>query len=489
MNAVDYFFSESKTSERLFILSDKEQVSHALLHANVMKLAAIYKEEVGDDENILLYSSNSYFFVLNYLAIIKSGNVCVPINPAAKKEITAFIIGETKPKLCVVQEKFKRSLETFNIELLSEKQVKGKIESSQLETLDFDTIEDFDKERTAEIIYTSGSTAFPKGVMLSHKNLIANTESIVEYLKLTKDDKVLVVLPFYYCYGLSLLHTHLRVGGSIAFNNTFMFIGTVINNLKKYECTGFSGVPSHFQILLRKSDSFKKTEFPHLRYVTQAGGKLHATFISEFTETFPHIKFWVMYGQTEATARLSYLSPEFLPEKLGSLGKAIPGVSLDLVSEEGDIVEGGEIGEIVASGDNIMKGYYNDIELTEKTIRNGKLYTGDLAKKDKDGFIYLTARKKEIIKVGGERDSPKEIEEVIVGFKEVIDCTIEGVFDEVLGEKIKATIVINNINEKEQLEKEILEHCKRYLTPIKVPQQIIFEQQVKVNAAGKKVKQ
>ena len=487
MNAVDYFFSESKNSKQLFILNENEQITHAQLYQNVKKLASRFNKKHGSGKNILLYSNNSYFFVLAYLSIIKSGNVCIPINPAAKREITEFIIKETKPELCIVQAKFKRNVEEFNLNLQSELNFENII-NEQNNTVHTDIKTSFDKEQTAEIIYTSGSTAFPKGVMLSHKNLIANTESIVEYLKLTKEDKILVVLPFYYCYGLSLMHTHLTVGGSIVFNNTFMFIGTVINNLKKYKCTGFSGVPSHFQILLRKSDSFKKTEFPDLRYVTQAGGKLHKTFISEFTETFPKIKFWVMYGQTEATARLSYLSPDFLNKKLGSIGKAIPNVNLQLLSESGEKVKIGETGEIVASGNNIMKAYYNDKELTNNTIKNGKLYTGDLAIQDTDGFFYLTARKKEIIKVGGERVSPKEIEEVIVNLKDVIDCTIEGVYDEVLGEKIKATIVVNNINSKDNIKEEILAHCKQFLSPIKIPQEIIFEQQVKVNSSGKKVK-
>ncbi|RLD73725.1 MAG: AMP-dependent synthetase, partial [Bacteroidetes bacterium] len=399
-----------------------------------------------------------------------------------------FIINETEPDICIVQEKFKKNLEEFPLSFYTETNLEDIIKNQKLDQTPADIDTNFDDNQTAEIIYTSGSTAFPKGVMLSHKNLIANTKSIVQYLKLTKDDKVLVVLPFYYCYGLSLVHTHLKVGAAIAFNNTFMFIGTVINNLKKYKCTGFSGVPSHFQILLRKSDTFKKTEFPDLKYVTQAGGKLHSAFISEFTESFPKIKFWVMYGQTEATARLSYLSPEYLKKKLGSLGKAIPDVTLELLSESGQEVAVGDIGEIVASGNNIMKGYYKDPDLTKKTLKNNKLYTGDLAKKDEDGFFYITARKKEIIKVGGERVSPKEIEEVIVNFKNVVDCTIEGVFDEILGEKIKATIVVNSINNEKRLKNEILDHCKQFLTTIKVPQEIVFEQKVKVNSAGKKVK-
>ncbi len=194
----------------------------------------------------------------------------------------------------------------------------------------------FDGDRLAEIIFTSGSTGEPKGVMITHKNIIANTDSIIEYLNLTADDVIEIVLPFYYCYGLCLLHTHLKVGGSMVFNNNFMFLGAVINDLKKYKCTGFAGVPSHFQVLLRKSKSFKSDNFPDLRYVTQAGGKLHKVFIQEFMDNQPDITFYVMYGQTEATARLSYLPPEHLEEKLGSLGKAIPGVTLELMDDQGE---------------------------------------------------------------------------------------------------------------------------------------------------------
>lgn len=486
MNAVDYFFSESKKSEQLFILNEKEQITHKDLYEKVEKLSAYLNAEFGSGKNMLVYSGNSYFFVLAYLSILKSGNVCVPLNPAAKNEVTAYILKETQAVLCFSQNKFVRNLEPFVLNLITEKDADEAIRKQNVNDSD---LSDFDQEQTAEIIFTSGSTAFPKGVMLSHKNLIANTKSIVEYLQLSKNDRILIVLPFYYCYGLSLLHTHLKVGGAIAFNNTFMFIGTVINNLKKYKCTGFSGVPSHFQILLRKSDSFKKTKFPDLRYVTQAGGKLHSVFIEEFLHHFPDIKFWVMYGQTEATARLAYLPPDKLPEKLGSLGKAIPDVKLELLREDGTPASAGEIGEIVASGDNIMKGYYHDDEMTAKTVKNGKLYTGDLAVQDEEGYFYITARKKEIIKVGGERVSPKEIEEVIVSFKDVIDCTIEGVDDEVLGERIKATVVFNKLDDVHALKEKILMHCKKYLSPIKIPQELVFEQQVKVNSAGKKVKQ
>ncbi len=278
--------------------------------------------------------------------------------------------------------------------------------------------------------------------MISHKNLIANTSSIVEYLQLTPDDRMLVVLPFYYCYGLSLLHTHLRVGGSIVFNNAFIFLGGVLKSLIDYKCTGFAGVPSHFQILLRKSDSFKQTKFPDLKYVTQAGGKLAPIFIDEFREAHPDVRFVVMYGQTEATARLSWLPPEVYDRRKGSMGKGIPGVELKVVNEKGEPIKPGETGEVIARGDNIMMGYFADEEGTKNAIRNGWLYTGDLGTVDEDGYIYLTARSKEIIKVRGKRISPKEIEAVILALPEVIDCTIEGIEDEIEGEMLKATVTV-----------------------------------------------
>jgi acyl-CoA synthetase (AMP-forming)/AMP-acid ligase II len=487
MNAIDYFFENSKKSNKLFLLNKREQISYNSLYTKTCQLALYLNKSFGTKQNILLLSTNNLFFIISYLGIIKSGNVCIPVNPAISESTLSFIIEETQPKLALIQSRFIENIKNKKFQIVTELLMDAEVKKYEAD-FNKEYIDLSDKNQIAEIIYTSGSTALPKGVMISHKNLIANTSSIVEYLKLKDNDIIMVVLPFYYCYGLSLLHTHLRVGGSIVLNNTFMLLGSVINDLKNYKCTGFAGVPSHFQILLRKTTSFKATSFDHLRYVTQAGGKLHNVFIEEFIEYFPNISFYVMYGQTEATARLSYLPPKNLKRKMGSIGVGIPGVELKVVDADGKEVKPNEIGEIAAKGDNIMTGYYKAEDLTSKTIKNGYLQTGDLAKMDEDGYFYLVARKKEIIKVGGERISPKEIEEVIVRIPEVIDCTIEGVYDEILGEKIKAIIVINKDTNIELLEYRILQECKSSLSSIKVPQLIQFENQVDVNSSGKKVK-
>jgi len=484
MNIFDFLFENTSTLEKNLILGFGESISYQSIIQDSAKLAGYLRKKLGQNRHILLVAHNCSFSVVAYLGILKSGNICVPLNPGIEQERFEFILEKTKSSIGffseIVLNRLSPSLDCITEQLLYDI-VNGSGEPLELEP-------EFDGDRLAEIIFTSGSTALPKGVMLSHDNIRNNTCSIIQSLGLTEYDIMMVVLPFSYCYGLSLLHTHIRVGGSLVLNNNFIFLGSTVNNLIKYGCTGFAGVPSHFQILLRKSELFKSTKFPTLRYVTQAGGKLHNTFIDEFMEAFPEIQFFVMYGQTEATARLSCLPPKMLKEKLGSMGRGIPGVELKVVDELGCSIVPGETGEIIARGENVMKGYFEDPGETAAAIRDGWLYTGDLATIDKDGFIFLTARKKEIIKVGGKRVSPKEIEEVIVMMMGVMDCTVEAVEDELLGEAIKATVVLNEKGKGITME-DLKQFCGSKLAGYKVPSYVIFKESMEVNSTGKKVKQ
>jgi len=483
MNAFDYFFEKTSDMEKPFLVG-KENLSHKDLYNSSLLLASYLKQQFGQKKNILLLSVNNQFFLIAYFAIIKSGNTCIPLDPNIEKDNFEYISGLTKPVMIFMTRDIEKKISNGSVKSIFPDTLNNEEYKASVTAI----YEDTDDQTCAEIIFTSGSTGIPKGVMVSHKNLIANTESIITYLKLSQDDRMLVVLPFYYCYGLSLLHTHLRVGGSIVLNNSFIFLGSIINNLRDYKCTGFAGVPSHFQILLRKSDNFKTTKFPDLKYVTQAGGKLAPIFIDEFRSSHPEITFIVMYGQTEATARLSYLPPELYEAKKGSMGKGIPGVELRVVNEKGAKIKPGEIGEVIARGDNIMLGYFGDEEGTKNTIRNGWLYTGDLGTVDEEGYIFLTARKKEIIKVGGKRISPKEIEAVILELPDVVDCTIEGIEDQLLGEALKATIVVRTENGREPMVDKIKQHCARHLALYKVPQVFELKEQLVISATGKKIK-
>ncbi len=487
MNAFDYFFEHTYNLDKKFLVG-KEEITYRELYLQSLALADQLKEEIGEGNNVLLLSPNNVFFMVVYLAVIKSGNTVVPLDPMIEEENFSYIREFSEAVKIFAAPPVKMRLKLSDDEVVTELHSEAPPTAYYLQPTASESQPTASSDRIAEIIFTSGSTGKPKGVLLSHKNLVANTASIVDYLALTEDDRMLVVLPFYYCYGLSLLHTHLRVGGSVVFNNSFIFLGQVIKDLKEHECTGFAGVPSHFQILLRKSDSFKTMDFPKMKYVTQAGGKLATVFIDEFREAHPEIDFIVMYGQTEATARLSYLPVELYEERKGSIGKGIPGVELRVVNGEGNPVQPGETGEVIAKGDNVMPGYYKDPEGTAQAIRNGWLYTGDLGTVDEDGFIYLTARSKEIIKVGGKRISPKEIEAVILALQGVVDCTIEGVEDEIQGEALKATITLNKDKGNGLTEDGIKEHCAQHLALYKVPQIIELKDRLQMSATGKKIK-
>lgn len=482
MNAIDYFFEHTSCLEKPFLVG-REEITYKELHKEILKLASWIRNEIGTGKNIIILSVNNLFMLKAYLAIIKSENVCIPLDPRIEKDNFDYIAGLTEPSMIMLTDDIVRRLPIEDYRFVLPSTI-SEIDAVDETDFNFNT----DSEECAEIIFTSGSTGEPKGVMISHKNLIANTSSIVEYLELTSAERMLVVLPLYYCYGLSLLHTHLRVGGSIVFNNSFIFLGKVINDLTEYKCTGFAGIPSHFQILLRKSDTFKQTTFPDLKYVTQAGGKLATVFIDEFREAHPETKFIVMYGQTEATARLSWLPPELYKKRKGSMGKGMPGVTLKVVNEKGEKIKPGETGEVIAHGDNVMMGYFHDEEGTKKNLKDGWLYTGDLGTVDEDDYIYLTARSKEIIKVRGKRVSPKEIEAVILEIPGVIDCTIYSIDDEIEGESLKASIVVRKDYKDTLTGEDIKQHCSKHLALFKIPQVYDIEDNLTLSATGKKIK-
>ncbi len=262
------------------------------------------------------------------------------------------------------------------------------------------------------LLTTSGSTGSPKLVRLTQKNLNSNAQAIAQYLQLDSSEKPITTLPHHYTYGLSVLNSHLTVGAQVLLTEDSIVTSEFWDFFKREGATSFAGVPYTYETL--KKLNFFNMDLPSLRYFTQAGGKLHPDLVKEYAE-FSHkkgIKFYVMYGQTEATARISYLPPEHNIEKYASMGIAIPGGTLSVLDDEGkDIKEPFVDGELCYEGENVMLGYATEEkELAEGDKMQGRLLTGDIAHYDEDGYFYITGRKKRFLKIYGQRTNLDELE-------------------------------------------------------------------------------
>ncbi|MCG8651277.1 MAG: AMP-binding protein, partial [Pirellulales bacterium] len=327
------------------------------------------------------------------------------------------------------------------------------------------------------------TTGKPKGVTLTHGNLVANTSSIVQYLKLTSRDSVFAILPFYYSYGNSLLLTHLSAGGRLILASDFVFWNRAVKLMKDQGATGFSGVPSTFAMLFHRSQ-FASMEFPNLRYLTCAGGALAPAVVTRLRDCVPESELFLMYGQTEATARLSTLMPADVDRKLGSIGTGIPGVTLKVLDAAQQPTAAGEVGEIYASGSNVMKGYWQDKAATEQVLGPHGLRTGDLAKIDQDGYIYIVGRRSDMIKSGAYRINPQEIEEVILEMPGIEEVAVVGQPDEFLGEAIVAYVVPADQSISDQPQ-QILNHCKQRLPPYKRLRKVELVSELPKTSSGK----
>ena len=334
----------------------------------------------------------------------------------------------------------------------------------------------------AMLLYTSGTTGAPKGVMLSHANLLANAEAVIDYLQLTADDSVLDVLPFYYAYGASVLHTHLLTGARIVLAPSLAFPPLLVQALKAESITGFCGVPSTYSLLLEHVQLSAEAA-PSLRYLTQAGGAMPTRLVERLRDALPHVRLFLMYGQTEATSRLAYLPPEHIDTRPGSVGRALRDVEIRIRGEDGRWAGPGETGEVCARGPNIMLGYWNNPEATATALRDGWLHTGDLGHLDADGYLYLAGRRSDMIKTGAHRVNPADVEEAITELPWVIEAAVVGVDDDVLGQVIKAFVVV--AQDQPRGEDRIRAHCRARLAPYKVPKHVEFIGALPRTASGK----
>jgi acyl-CoA synthetase (AMP-forming)/AMP-acid ligase II len=488
--------------ESVLVVHEERAVTYGEVEAAANRLAHLLRARgIRRGDRVGLLAHNAPLYVEAYYGILKAGAVAVPLNTAADGPSLRQFLADCGARGLVAGPRFERVVAAA-VEALPELELLVAPDPDRVEALpahirgvSLAEAESESAERpaaeiidldVASIIYTSGSTGRPRGATLSHLNIMANTRSIVSYLGLTAEDRVLQILPFYYVYGKSLLNTHAAVGGSVVIENRFLFPNTALDTLERERCTGLSGVPSTFAILLNRSNLAKR-RLEHLRYVTQAGGGMSPELTRRLMEALPNQRIFVMYGATEASARLSYLDPTDLPRKVGSIGRAIPNVELRVLREDGTEAAVGEEGELVARGANIMRGYWADLDETEKVLDRHGYHTGDLGRRDEEGFLYVVGRKKDMIKAGAHRISAKEIEDVILEHGEVHETAVIGIPDEILGEAIHAAVVFRDARGGDA--KELERFLKRRLPPYKVPASFDVRAELPKNPSGKIMKQ
>lgn len=448
---------------------------------------------VRPGDRVLLALENGLDWVASYFGIQWAGGIVVPLAAGRKSDRLPAVVADCSPTACIVDTATAHHFEQVFREARTRVIAAGhRTADAAAGTLHLDQAlasagdEPPDVSRIdidlAAIVYTSGSTGIPRGVMLSHLNILSNTRSIVGYLGLVPSDRVMVVLPFYYVFGLSLLHTHVAVGGTVVIDNRFAFPNAVVKTMQEQEVTNFAGVPSTYAILMHHSN-LEHTPLPALRFCIQAGGAMPPALVREWLDAMPGVPLVVMYGATEASARLCYLPPCDLPRKLGSIGRAIPNVEMRVRREDGSEAGAGETGELVARGSNIASGYWNAPEETAAAFQADGYHTGDLGYRDADGYLYVVGRSRDMLKVGAHRVAAKEIEDVLHEHPSIHETAVVGAPHELLGEAPVAFVVPR---QGQQIEPEALtSHCRSRLPEHKVPVRFERIDELPKNESGK----
>jgi len=529
--------SAERYPDKIALIHEDTRATYAEINTQANHLAQhLVDSNVKPGDRVVILLENSLDYVVSYYGTLKAGAVAVPLSTDLKPDNLNSLLAELEPAALITKNRFDRILKASDQSLIKNLKLRiqnldpicnpmndVRTEKEQLDVRGKTLDEQIDvRGRTinlrngqgllapnldltgnpktqlktknlklkinnaslACIIYTSGSTGRAKGVMLSHKNIVSNVHSICSYLELTDSDIQMVVLPFFYVMGKSLLNTHFAVGGTVVINNTFAYPATVLNQMAAEKVTSFSGVPSTYAYLLHRSPLKKYCDkLPALRYCSQAGGHMARQIKEDLPTILPeHTKIFIMYGATEGSARLTYLAPERYADKIDSIGQPIPNVTMNVLDKKGKPVDTGEKGELVASGPNIFMGYWKDEVATEKVLDGLGYHTGDTGYQDEEGFFYITGRKDDLIKVGGHRINPQEVENVLMATGLVIEVAVMGVPDDLLGNKLVALAVSQN---EEVDEQAILRKSSQKLPKYEMPDTVQLIRALPKNASGK----
>lgn len=499
--------SADRDPTKVAIIADGGPQSYeALLDASLRLARALQDGGVGRGDRVAIYLDNSFHAVVAVYGTLLAGAVLTIINPQTKADKLAYMLADSEAVALVTE---RTLVPEFIPALGSAPNVRcvicsgGMPEPMSEVAARLDVAVGFDdavanaeprpKSRAvipidlAALIYTSGSTGNPKGVMLTHQNMVFAASSISEYLRLDVSDRIVNVLPFAFDYGLYQLLMAVLMGATLVTERSFVYPVPVLRRVIEHEVTVFPIVPTVGATLLSLNRSGGWT-FPSVRRVTNTAAALPADFISRLGDVFPKALIFAMYGLTECK-RVCYLEPERLASKPTSVGRAIPGTEVFLLSADGEPVSPGEPGILHVRGPHVMVGYWKLPEQTARMLKPGRLpgervlCTHDVFTMDADGDLYFVGRTDDIIKTRGEKVSPIEVENALHRITGVREAAVIGVPDELLGEAIRAFVVLDD--GATLTEQQVKRECMARLESFMVPREVVFVPDLPKTATSK----
>lgn len=472
----------ARDAEKVAIVDGARSYSYEEL-ARAMNVvgAALRARGVRRFDRVGVLLDKSWEAVVALLGVAASGAAFVPISTGLRRPQAEHVARDCAVKLLLTSTstaplRVGLDVPTLTLEegrLLDES---GRVEA-RLDERAFASVPAAIETDLGAILYTSGSTGKPKGIMLSHRNLVAGAQIVSSYLENTPEDRLLSVLPFHFDYGLSQLTTMLRVGGTLVLQRSLL-PGDILRGLREHGITGLAGVPSVWTLLLQSERSLREQPLSTLRYISNSGGMIPSAHIEKLKQLLPTTKIVLMYGLTEAF-RSTYLPPEEVGRGPSCIGKAIPDTEIFVVTPDGRECAPGEVGELVHRGPTVALGYWGAPEKTATVYRPNPLappelqahdrvvYSGDLVRRDEDGYLYYVGRRDELIKVDGHRISPQELEELFHEDESVHEVAVFGRGDIASGQSIVAVLSLREgvIRTEEDLRASLRERAPPYMMP------------------------
>ncbi|MER9453606.1 class I adenylate-forming enzyme family protein [Mesorhizobium sp. M0478] len=496
--------SAVRHGSKVALVCNRQRVTYLELETRANAIARdLAASGVVRGDRVMIFADNTVETVVSFWAVLKANAVVCIVNPLTKSDKLDYLLNDCRPTALITDGHLHAIFRepARGCPSLLRVIVSGPIDDVELAQLPFAVRWDAALANGADtpparqcidvdlaaIIYTSGSTGEPKGVMLTHRNMMTACASIASYLAIAEDEVILNVLPLAFDYGLYQMIMAFRTGARLVLERSFAFPAQVLELIRQEGVTGFPGVPTIFAAL-SELRSLKDQDFSSIRYVTNTAAALPLKHIFMLRELFSGARIYSMYGLTECK-RCTYLPPEDLERKPLSVGIAIPNTEMWIVDEHDRRIGPGVVGQLVIRGATVMKGYWGKPEATARKLKPGPLpgeqvlYTGDYCRMDTEGYLYFVGRGDEIIKSRGEKVAPREVENVLMDIPGVREAAVIGVPDELLGQAVKAFVVMEHgraIGERE-LQKE----CQKRLENFMVPKSIVVVANLPMTDTGK----